>query len=154
MNRAIEINPNNVAVTGDAGWGHICVGEYEKGLEYLLDATTLNPYYPWYFNMGFCFYYFHLTEFDEVLFYAQRINRQGFYWDPLLKASALGSLGRIEEAAPYVEQILAIKPDFTKRAMEIIGLFLLDEELKQTILTGLIKAGLSVANAPDTEGNK
>jgi len=39
--------------------------------------------------------------------------------------------------------------------MEILGILVLDTEVKQTILTGLIKAGIKVDNVPDSdEDNK
>lgn len=61
---------------------------------------------------------------------------------PLFRASVLGKLGRIEEAAVYLNELLEIKPDFLKRPREIIKLlFVLDEHV-EIIWDGLCKAGL------------
>jgi len=155
INTALSINPNNATITGDAGFGYICVGEYEKGMEFLLESIELNPYFNWYYNLAFTFYYFQQHDFEEAFFNACRINRPEFYWDPILRASALAWLGRLEEARPILKEILAIFPDFEERPMEILGILVLDTEVKQTILTGLIKAGIKVDNVPDSdEDNK
>ncbi len=71
VNKLISINPNNVMFTGSAGFGYICAGEYAKGIEYMLEAIQLNPYYPWYINFGFCLYYLANKEFNEALFWAE-----------------------------------------------------------------------------------
>jgi TolB-like protein len=144
VNKLISINPNSVMYSGNAGFGFICAGEYEEGVKYMLDAIRLNPYYPWYLNVGFCLYYLSKKEYKEALFWAERVNRPGFYWDHLIKASIQGLLGNSGEAGEEVARLLEIIPGFEERAKHIVGFFLLDEQLRHSIIRGLILAGMSI----------
>jgi TolB-like protein len=144
--KCISINPNNVMYTGSIGFGYECAGEYEKGLEIMSESIKLNPYYFWNMNLGFCFYYLSHKEFEEAFIWAEKINRDGLVWDPLLRATCLGHLVRTREASKAIEELLKITPDFPGRAREIVGVFLLDQDLQDTIIEGLISAGISIAN--------
>jgi hypothetical protein len=54
----------------------------------------------------------------------------------------LGKLGRVKEAGVYINELLQIKPEFTKRPSEYIRLlFVLDEHVEM-IWDGLQKARL------------
>jgi TolB-like protein len=151
IGKALEINPNNVSNIGDAGFSHVCVGEYEKGIDYLLDAVQLNPYFPWYFNLAFSLYYMHFGDFEEALNYSRRINQKESLWDPLFNASILGWLKRKKEAEPLVEELLRLSPTFPVRAEEILGIILLDRKMKDLILEGLTKAGMKLNQADTTK---
>ena len=144
--KCLSINPNNVMYTGSIGFGYECAGEYEKGLEIMSESIKLNPYYFWNMNLGFCFYYLAHEEFEEAFIWAEKINRDGLLWDPLLRASCLGHLGRISEASRAIEELLKISPNFPERARKIVGVFLLDQDLQETIREGLIHAGMSLSD--------
>jgi len=144
--KCVSINPNNVMYTGSIGFGYECAGEYEKGLEIMSESIKLNPYYFWNMNLGFCFYYLSHKEFEEAFIWAEKINRDGLVWDPLLRATCLGHLGRAKDASRTIQEILKISPDFPERARRIVGVFLLDPDLQETIIKGLIKAGISIAD--------
>ena len=144
LRKALEINPNDVFVSGDSGFGYICIGDYEKGLDLILEAVHLNPYYPWFYNVGFCLYYLSQREVDEALFYAQRINRPEYFLDSMLQASLLGWLGKKKDASLQFEKLLLIMPDFTQKAKKLVGLFILDDDVQTILLEGLKKAGLEV----------
>ena len=46
---------------------------------------------------------------------------------PLFRASVLGKLGRVEDAAAYIDELVKIKPDVLERPRENIRLlFVLD----------------------------
>lgn len=146
LERCLAINSNNAMYMGAGGFGYECMGEYEKGLELMSESISLNPYYPWEMNLGFCFYYLYHKEYDEAYQWAERINRRALVWDPLLRASALGHLGRKEEANYVLDEIFNLSPNFPERARIIIGAFILDEELKSNIIDGLIHAGIELAD--------
>jgi TolB-like protein len=143
--KCIEINPNNTMYTGSCGFGYECAGEYERGLELMSEAIKLDPYYFWNMNIGFCFYYLSHKEYDEAFLWAEKINRRALLWDPLLRASTLGHLGRNQEASGVVEELMTLSPNFTERARIIIDAFLLDKDLQNTIIQGLVKAGIKIA---------
>ena len=67
---------------------------------------------------------------------------KGTFWHPLFRAAVLGKLGRTGKTKSYVDDLLATKPDFSKRPREIIKLlFVLDEHVEM-IWDGLCKAGM------------
>ncbi len=142
--KCISINPNNVMYTGSIGFGYECAGEYEKGLEVMSESIKLNPYYFWNMNLGFCFYYLSHKEFDEAFIWAEKISRDGLLWDPLLRASCLGHLGKTGESTRAVRELLKISPNFPERARKIVDVFLLDPDLQETIIHGLILSGISI----------
>jgi TolB-like protein len=142
--KCIEINPNNTMYTGSCGFGYACAGEYGKALDLMSEAIRLDPYYFWNMNIGFCFYYLSHKEYDEAFLWAERINRRALIWDPLLRASALAHMGHIEEAAIVAEELLSLSPNFAQRARIIVDAFLLDKELQNTIIKGLILAGIKI----------
>lgn len=70
---------------------------------------------------------------------------QGVLWHPLLRAAALGKLGKTKEAGGYLDELLQMRPDFPARPREIIRLiFVLDEHIDM-IWDGLRKAGLEAS---------
>ncbi len=67
-----------------------------------------------------------------------------FYWDHLLKASACGQLGKIEEGQACVQALLALKPDFARRGRILIGRYVKFEDIADRIIEGLGKLDLRV----------
>lgn len=147
IERLMHINPNNPMYTGSAGFAYICAGEYERGFLLMTEAIQWNPYYPWFLNAAFYFYYLHIGEYQEALYWANLINRKGMVWDPLLRLSALGLLARSgDELEEVRSELFSVSPDFRKRAKHIVGTFLQDNELKAVILEGLRLAGAAPAD--------
>jgi hypothetical protein len=67
---------------------------------------------------------------------------KGTFWHPLFRVAAVGKLGRAGEAKPYVNELLATKPDFLKQPREILKLlFVLDDHVEM-VWDGLYKAGM------------
>jgi adenylate cyclase len=66
------------------------------------------------------------------------------FWDPLLRAAALGELGRTREAEAALAELLALRPDFPSKAAWLIGCYVKFEYLSDAILDGLQKAGLQI----------
>ena len=144
--RCLSVNPSNAMYMGAVGFGYVCAGEYEKGLELMLESIELNPHYPWVTNLGLSFYYFHKNNFKEALYWAELINRPGLLWDPLIRASAYGFLNKAEEASQAVKDLFILSPGFQERAVYIVDRFIFDKELQHTILEGLTLAGIDISH--------
>ncbi len=144
VEKMLTINPNNAMYMAEAGFGYICIGQYEKGLKYITDSLPLNPYYPWNINAGLCLYYLKYEDYEEALYWANLINRPALLWDSLLKTAVLGLLGKPKDAGSLIAKINTLSPDFPSRAQEIVNTFLFDAELKKTILRGLRLAGMEI----------
>jgi hypothetical protein len=67
-----------------------------------------------------------------------------YHWDPLLKASACGHLGKIEEGQTCVRTLLALKPDFAQRGRILIGRYFKFEDIVDRIIEGLGKLGMNI----------
>jgi len=142
IEKCIAINPNNASYIGQMGFGYVCAGDYEKGLELMSESAQLNPYFNWNLNIGFCLYFIHNEEYLEAYQWAERINRSLVFWDPLFRAASLGLLNRKEEANKAYKELLILSPKFSEKAKKMIDLFILDEKLQKRIIQGLTLAGL------------
>lgn len=146
IKKCIHINPNNPMYTGQMGFGYICSGDYEKGLDLMTESIELNPYYTWNLNVGFSFYFIHAEDYEEAIIWARRINRPSLLWDPLLRTAILGLLNNKEEAIKASKELLLVSPQFSQRARIIVNRFLFDKDLQEKILQGLLLAGLKIEN--------
>lgn len=144
IEKTISINPNDVMYSGSAGFGYICMGEYEKGLDLMSEALSLNPHYPWNLSIAFCLYYLVHEEYKEALYWAKMINRKALFWDPLLRCSLLGYVGRTDEALDAYSELISLVPDFADRAPKLVAVFLLEENLQSSILNGFGLAGIEL----------
>ena len=77
----------------------------------------------------------------------------GFFWNPLVLAMDYAQLGRLEEAQAEIEKLLALYPDFGANArVETRKLFWNFEELGESYLDGMRKAGLEIPDEPEDDG--
>jgi tetratricopeptide (TPR) repeat protein len=120
------------------------VGAYELGLELIERARLLNPHYPgFYFFVEFVVH-MHNGQFEQAWEDAQLMRLPGILWQPMWRAAALGKLGRAEEAQPYLEELLQIKPDFLQRPRDSIRPLFVTDEHVDMIWDGLRRAGISL----------
>jgi len=142
--RAVAINPNSADTMGALGFVLICAGEFEKGFAWLNDSVLNNPFFPWWFNVGFALYFLLKKNYGEALHWAEQIDRPEILWDPMLRACALGHLDRTKEALKNLELLKQLVPDAGNHVKDIIESFLLSQEVNNEILGGLQKAGLAI----------
>ena len=64
------------------------------------------------------------------------------FWDPLIRAAALGQMGRFDEAKSAVEQLLKIEKDFKTRGRGLISRYAKADKIIDKIVEGLRKAGM------------
>jgi len=91
------------------------LGDTERGLSMVRDATLLSPHPPTWFHMAFFYDHYLNGRYNEALAEARLLDWNGDFRIPLFVAASYGQLGRGEEAAP---------------------------ELTDRLLEGLAKAGL------------
>ena len=136
--------PNSPLLIGYLGWLLALYGEWDRGLVILGKGMELNPHYPGWFHMAPYFYFYHQGRYMEALQEAQQFQMPQFFWDPLLRAAALGQLGREREAAQAVAELLQLKPDFSTNGPFLIGCYVKFKDLADALLDGLRKAGLKI----------
>ena len=142
MKHAVSLNPNNAMVLAVAGLHLGTVGEWEEGKALMKKAMILNPHSPgWYHSLALLDAY-RQGRFQEALVAANKFNRPGLFWDPLLRAAVLGQLGRKEKASAALQELLALRPDFPRRGRALMYRALFSDENVEMLLDGLYKAGL------------
>ncbi len=66
----------------------------------------------------------------------------GLFWDPIDRAAALGMLGRMREGQKAVSEIHALRPDLVLKPRRYLECFILQDELLEQVIEGLVKAGM------------
>ncbi len=142
--KALALNPQSPFLSGYLGWLLALYGEWDRGLAILGRGMELNPHCPGWFHMAPYFYFYHQGRYLEALQEAHQFQMPQFFWDPLMRAAALGKLGKDQEAAQALTQLLALKPDFPSQARFLIGCFAKSPYLVEGLLDGLRLAGLKI----------
>ena len=137
--RAIDLNPNDPETLADIGHYFAFMGQFERGVELSLRARRLNPLHPGWYHFSSARHYFDQRAYEAAIGEIERCGLPNFYWAYLIKAAALGQLGR-PEAAGSLARVQALKPGFDARAeLEKWNAAPHDQE---HLLDGLRKAGL------------
>ena len=84
----------------------------------------------------------YLSDPPKALSEALKFNFPELYLDPMMRAAALGQLGRHNEAQTAVDQLLELEPDFTSRGRWLVNRYVKVDTLIDSIFEGLRKAGL------------
>jgi adenylate cyclase len=141
---ALALNPNAPALIGFLGWLLALFGEWEQGLAILKKGMELNPHYPGWFCMAPYFYLYLQERWEEAYQEALGFQMPQFFWDPLLRAAALGRLGRGAEAAQVVRELQQLRPDFPIHGRFLISCYVKFDYLTDAIINGLRQAGLKI----------
>jgi len=139
---ALALNPNASAIIGFIGWLLALYGEWKQGLAILGKGMELNPHYPGWFHMAPYFSLFLQERCEEAYQEALAFQMPLLFWDPLLRAAALGRLGRRKEGAQALAELLHLRPEFPAAGPFLIGCYAKFPYLIDGLLDGLRRAGL------------
>ena len=142
VEQTIALNPNAPYVVGVAGWHMGLFGEWDRGLALLRKGMKLNPYHPSWFHLATYMDYYRRGEYENAFAEALKFNFPELYLDPMMRAAALGQLGRRNEAKAAIDQMLKLEPDFATRGRRLISSYVKVDNLIDMIIKGLQKAGL------------
>jgi adenylate cyclase len=140
--QTIALNPNAPYVVGVAGWHLALFGEWERGLALLKKGIQLNPYYPRWFHLARYMDYYRRSEYENAFAEALKFNYPEFFWYPVMRAAALGEMGREGDARAAVDELLKLVPDFATCGRELIRGYVKVEDVVDAVVEGLQKAGL------------
>ncbi len=98
VEETIALNPNSPYIVGVAGWHMALYGEWDRGLTLLKKGMKLNPYHPSWFHLAPYMDYYRRGEYENALAEALKFNFPELFLDPMMRAAALGRLGRQNEA--------------------------------------------------------
>ena len=139
---ALSLNPNAPAMIGFLGWLLALYGEWEQGLALLDKGVKLNPHYPGWYHLAPFFYYYLQERCEEAYQEALAFQMPHLFWDPLLRAAALGRLGRKQEGAQALAELLHLRPDFPTAGPFLISCYAKFPYLIDGLLDGLRLVGL------------
>ncbi len=139
---ALALNPNAAAIIGFLGWLLALYGEWERGLAILGKGLKLNPHYPGWFHMAPFFHYYLQEKYEAAYQEALAFQMPQLFWDPLLRAASLGRLGRQEEGARALAELLHLRPDFPTAGPFLISCYAKFDYLVHGLLEGLRLVGL------------
>ena len=148
--KTIDLNPNDALWLALMGLYLIQQEDFEIGVPMFSKAIEVNPHPPPWKGMGHFYEHYHFGRYEEALTDARSIGRSGDFRTELFMAAALGQLGRAEDAAPYLEEMLKFwgRPA-TELRMELIQRHALSQGLTDHLIEGLAKAGLEgVVSSP------
>jgi adenylate cyclase len=142
VEQTIALNPNSPYFVGVAGWHLALYGEWDRGLSLLKKGMKLNPYYPSWFHLAPYMDHYRRGEYENAFAKALKFNYPELHLDPMMRAAALGQLGRGDEARAAVGELLKLVPDFATRGRLLINRYVKVDDLVDNIIEGLRKAGL------------
>ncbi|WP_340112134.1 hypothetical protein [Maribellus mangrovi] len=119
-------------------------GQWEQGKVLLDELMHKNIAYPLYFHGATMLYYYRKKEYEKALKEANKYNVSTIFWAPMLRAAVLGQLDQLAEANKNIEQLIELKPDFEKKARELISRYVKEDSLINHIFEGLRLAGLKL----------
>ncbi len=137
--KCIALNPNSTDMTGAMGFVLSCAGDFDRGFELLNDSHQHNPFCPWWFNLGYVFYFISKRNYRKALNWAKKLDKPALFWDPMLQASILGHLNSLEEGSKYRKQFNDLIPDAGNHLEELLAIFLIPQDLREHIVDGLRK---------------
>ena len=141
IERCLDLNSKAPSVTGSMGFLLICIGKYNLGFRLLLKTMHLNPVLPWYCNLGFALYYFNNEKYEEAFDWT---HRSGMPDIPLLLLLRFATICRINQENHERDFMESHLPDKTivRRATQVLGQFVYDDNLRKKLVGGLTQAGL------------
>jgi len=142
VEETIALNPNSPYVVGVAGWHMALFGEWDQGLALLEKGMKLNPYYPSWFHLAPFMNHYCLGKYEDAYAEALKFNFPGLFWDPVMRATSLSQLGKIDEAESAIRQLLEIEQNFETQGRFLIRRYVKVEDIVDKVVEGLRKAGL------------
>jgi tetratricopeptide (TPR) repeat protein len=140
--RCLSLNPSASYYIGCAGLNLAIAGDWERALDLVDKAMQLNPDYPAYLHFVPFFNHFRKGEYEQALLHARQISPPSFYWAPGCRAAALGKLKREIEGRITLVELLTLRPDFPEHARELVSHLVFDQDIINSVLDGLYRAGL------------
>jgi TolB-like protein/Tfp pilus assembly protein PilF len=140
--QCIKINPNASGIISGVGCMLVFAGYFDKGFHIMEDAIQKNPYCPWWINVGYCYYYLAKKEYKNAFYWAEKMDTEETFWEPLLKCATLFLIGEESKAQKYFAKLLHTEPKATK-VKETLSSLILSEDLVLEIVRVLERIELN-----------
>jgi TolB-like protein len=140
--RVLSLNPLSTSAVAFVGMLLGFVGEWERSLQIVRHAMTLNPHHAGWYHVVPFYYHFQRHEYEEALLYAKRVNMPKMPWTYLSIAAVAGHLDRGGDAHQALETLrkmnpVLLDPEVTRAAWATWNT---DEDLIDRLVEGFRKA--------------
>jgi adenylate cyclase len=139
---ALALNPSSPNYAGTIGYLFAVAGDFDRGEALLRQAFESGPAQPGWFHHGLFIVQYARGEYEKAFREVERVLPPAGFWDPALRAAALGKLGRRAEAEEALEELRRLKPDFEDRVSELLSRTPIPSRVRVDVLDGLRRAGL------------
>jgi len=143
--RALELNPHSLFMLDGLAWILTLSGDWQHGPRLAKKVISLNPFHRAIAHDALWVNCLRQEEYDFA--YRESCSchqRSNLFWDPLIKASTLGLIGRCKTGQKFAKKLLKIRPDFPVKGKMLIGNHIKFDEIADRILEGLVRSGLTV----------
>jgi adenylate cyclase len=144
IEHALRLNHDSLAFREVIGWLLALIGDWEQGVALMRSAQARNPYCQPCVSHGLWADAMRRRDFEAAYAFALEYREPNFFWRELMISSALGQLGRLEEARASTADLLRARPQFAHRGRRLVAHYIKDDLLRQTIVEGLRASGLEV----------
>lgn len=142
---AYELHPDSVVLLDTIGYVMALSGGWGQGAELIKKAIRRNPYHSDYAHYALWGNWIRQKDYEMAYQETMHLRSPQIFWDPLVKASTLGNLGRLEEGRKCVENLLTLKPNFPNRGRVLISRYVKFKNIADPTINGLKKCGLVLA---------
>ncbi len=144
LEQALRLAPDSLVYLEIIGYLLTMLGDGERGPALIRTARERNPHCLPQALFGLWFDHLRRGEVEAAYKAALEYRDPTFFWRGVLRVSCLGLLGRAEEAAAEVAEILRAKEDFADRGRTLIGYYVKDAGVRDQVVDGLARAGLKL----------
>jgi adenylate cyclase len=145
--RALRLNPNNTDVMADLGMRLAFTGQWERGVALVATSYERNPGQASHYRIALVFDHCMHRRYVEALREAERTYFPDLLPYHLMLALVHACLGRADEAATAVAEIVALDPGFPAQARTWLSRRNICRELADFIVAGLQLAGMQIPDA-------
>lgn len=139
LEEGLLVNPKSAEYRGAMGAFLIYSGNFERGIEMLDHVIKLIPALPWWQMMAYSCYGFYRGNYNDVLFWADRVT-VNFIWLPVLKAASYAELNQCERVIETLKQFNDAFPDISLSDRGVLNKVFFTDKLVQRLEGGIMKA--------------
>jgi TolB-like protein len=143
-NRALALNPNSLLFLEHIGYLMTLLGDWERGPALIKRAIEVNPYYQFTANYALWVDWIRQEDYEQAYRETMNFRTPTLFWDPLMKAASCGLLGKIKRGKRFADDLLRLKPDFSKRGQTLIRHYIKFDDIYDRIIKGLDNVGIQV----------
>jgi serine/threonine protein kinase len=153
VDRLLALNPRDSVAMSNAGLLIACSGDWDKGIELIRGAMALNPNHAAWLHVVLAWDFYQKRDYEKAVEEAGKKSMPGFYKAECILAAANAQLGWMKAARRHVTNLLSLRPDFAKDAVDDLSREFVPEDFVEHYLEGLAKAGLDIEGyAPEPTG--